>query len=380
MTDTEDFEDLYNNAPCGYLSVSPDGRILNANPTIARWLAYSDEAIRGKRLSDLMSIGGRIFWETHLAPLLRMQGAIEGVALDLATSDNRKIPAFASAVERRDDAGRLTVTRLALFRATDRRQYERNLVSARQAAEQAKDDLQAQGAEVQESLRLERATSELREQFIAVLGHDLRNPLAAISGTAELLSLRPSLDEAVTRNVQRIQRAAERMSALIDDVLDFARGRLGDGLPLHRTAGELLQPLLDQIVAELQVSHADRVIDAAIAVGEPITCDPRRIQQLFSNLLANALTHGAADTPIRVRASVTSGVFELSVANSGEPIPPVAMEQLFQPFFRGTVRDSRQGLGLGLYIASEIARAHAGTLEVMSSDVETCFMFRMPLT
>src|SRR6202000_149599 len=107
-----DFEDLYNNAPCGYLSVSPDGRILQANPVIARWLAYSDGALRGKRLSDLMSIGGRIFWETHLAPLLRIQGAIEGVALDLAASDNRKLPAFASAVERRDDAGRLIVTRL----------------------------------------------------------------------------------------------------------------------------------------------------------------------------------------------------------------------------------------------------------------------------
>jgi signal transduction histidine kinase len=106
-------------------------------------------------------------------------GAFEGVALDLATSDNRKIPAFASAIERRDDAGRLIVTRVALFRATDRRQYERDLVSARQAAEQANDDLQAHGAEVEESLRLERVASELREQFIAVLGHDLRNPLAA---------------------------------------------------------------------------------------------------------------------------------------------------------------------------------------------------------
>jgi sigma-B regulation protein RsbU (phosphoserine phosphatase) len=309
-----------------------------------------------------------------------MQGAIEGVALDLATSDNRKIPAFASAVERHDDAGRLIVTRLALFRATDRRQYERNLVSARQAAEQAKDDLQAQGAEIQESLRLERVASELREQFIAVLGHDLRNPLSAISGSAELLSLRPSLDETVARNIQRIERAAARMSALIDDVMDFAHGRLGSGLPLQRTAGKLLQPLLDQIVAELQVSHADRVIDAIISVSEPISCDPRRIQQLFSNLLANALTHGATDKPIRVRASVTSGVFELSVANSGEPIPPAAMEQLFQPFFRGTVRDGRQGLGLGLYIASEIARAHAGRIDVTSSAAETCFTFRMPLT
>jgi signal transduction histidine kinase len=229
------------------------------------------------------------------------------------------------------------------------------------------------------SLLDERKTAELREQFIAVLGHDLRNPLSAISGSAELVSLQPSLDETVARSMRRIQRAAARMSGLIDDVLDFARGRLGGGLSLKRDDAEPLQPVLNEIVAELRASWPGREIDAQIVVNEPIDCDRGRIQQLFSNLLANALTHGAVDTPVRIRGSTGGGFFELSVANNGEPIPPMVLEYLFQPFFRGVVRESQQGLGLGLYIASEIARAHGGTIDAMSSVEETRFTFRMPL-
>src|SRR5665213_4275858 len=98
--------------------------------------------------------------------------------------------------------------------------------------------------------------------------------------------------------------------------------------------------------------------------------------QLFSNLLSNAVTHGSSDKPIVVKAATQDGTLELSVANSGDPIPPTTMERPFHPFYRGdTVRQSLQGLGLGLYIASEIARAHGGTREVNSSSDETSSLF-----
>ena len=120
-----------------------------------------------------------------------------------------------------------------------------------------------------------------------------------------------------------------------------------------------------------------------IKVEHPVRGDTQRLTQVFSNLLGNSVTHGTAATPVRVRATTTDGAFELSVANSGEPIPADAMERLFQPFHRrsaqGTHQDTHQGLGLGLYIASEIARAHDGTIDVTSSPVETRFTFRMPL-
>ncbi len=112
---------------------------------------------------------------------------------------------------------------------------------------------------------------------------------------------------------------------------------------------------------------------------EPIACDRPRIAQLLSNLLANALTHGAQGSPITVRASVRDATLELSVANKGAPIPPAVAEHLFEPFYRSSAGSDKQGLGLGLYIASEIARAHGGTLSVNSTSEETRFVLKIPV-
>ncbi len=112
---------------------------------------------------------------------------------------------------------------------------------------------------------------------------------------------------------------------------------------------------------------------------QQVDCDGDRIAQLFSNLLGNALTHGTPGSNVRVDATAKGGEFALSVANLGEPIPPEAINRLFQPFYRVSAQDAVQGLGLGLYIASEIARAHGGKLDVASSPQETRFTFRMPL-
>ncbi len=121
------------------------------------------------------------------------------------------------------------------------------------------------------------------------------------------------------------------------------------------------------------------MIEADIAVHEPVHCDQIRMGQLLSNLLGNALTHGDATKPVRVQAFTAGGTFELSVANGGDPLPDATMAHLFQPFFRASVRPSQEGLGLGLYIASEIAKAHGGALSVSSTTEETRFTFRMPL-
>ncbi|HMJ13506.1 MAG TPA: GAF domain-containing sensor histidine kinase [Polyangiaceae bacterium] len=228
------------------------------------------------------------------------------------------------------------------------------------------------------SLLDERKSAELREQFIAVLGHDLRNPLGAILGYTDLLEELPSND-ITSRALAGIKRSGRRMSSLINDVLDFARGRLGGGLQLTLDSSESLEEVLQQVIAELGVSFPDRGIETDLDLNEPVKCDRARLGQLFSNLLGNALTHGAPEEPVRVRASTAGGAFQLTVSNKGEPIPLAALEQLFQPFFRGAVRPNQQGLGLGLYIASEIAKAHAGTLEAVSTPAETTFTFRMPL-
>jgi len=237
-------------------------------------------------------------------------------------------------------------------------------------------DAQQKLATSEASLVRERETAELREQFIAVLGHDLRNPLASIRAGTAMLVQHPERAPAIAA---LIDDSISRMAGLIDNVLDFARGRLGGGLTILRDGDEPIERTLLHVVRELQSTRPDRTITADFALSEPVSCDRGRMAQLLSNLLGNALTHGDDTKPVTVQATTRDGVFKLSVANSGAPIPEAALENLFQPFFRASVRPSQEGLGLGLYIASEIAKAHGGILSVRSTAEETRFTFRMPL-
>ncbi len=224
----------------------------------------------------------------------------------------------------------------------------------------------------------ERAAGELREQFIAVLGHDLRNPLAAIAMGATVLRTKAADPTAVTAIASRVERSAKRMSALIDDVLDFARGRLGSGIGVEFVATESLGKSLAAVVAELHDAQPDREIVADIALDGLARCDPGRLEQLLSNLLANALTHGRPDAPVRVRAAFDGGDVVIEVHNEGDPIPADRLEKVFAPFWRRTV--AREGLGLGLYICSQIARSHGGKVTVQSTaDLGTSFVARLPI-
>jgi len=227
------------------------------------------------------------------------------------------------------------------------------------------------------SLKEERETAELREQFIAILGHDLRNPVGAALNAAQVL-LRMPLDERTKRLANIIQDSSYRMKSLIDNILDFARGGLGGGINLTINTDEPLKAILDQVVAELGMIWSERIINITYNLVQPVNCDGDRVAQLFSNLLGNALTHGDKDQPINVRVSSIDGVFELSVTNAGSQIPDKALALLFQPFSRGEVKKDQQGLGLGLYISSQIALAHQGTLIVNSNLNETTFTLKIP--
>jgi sigma-B regulation protein RsbU (phosphoserine phosphatase) len=134
----DDSHDLYENAPCGHLSTLADGTIVRVNRTFLDWTGLRAEDVIGrKRFQDLMTPGGRIFYETHYAPLLRMQGKIEEVALDLTCSEDRSMPALVSSNVRRERDGDIVLIRTAVFRATDRREYEHELLSARRRAEES---------------------------------------------------------------------------------------------------------------------------------------------------------------------------------------------------------------------------------------------------
>jgi sigma-B regulation protein RsbU (phosphoserine phosphatase) len=367
----EDFEDLYENAPFAYLVMEANGRILQVNTTLTEWYGAGRDRLIGARLHDLLTVGSRIFYEAHAAPLLGIQGLFDEVSLDLKTAGGAIVAISAAASLRQPSGSGPAIVRVAFFKMVERRRYEREIVSAHQATQAAR--LEAQGL-----LDSERETAVLREQFIAVLGHDLRNPLASISGGIRLLKRRPPEDRQ-TLLYEMLEASVVRMSGLIDNVLDFARGRLGAGIPVDQRTGVLLTPVLKQVIAEFRIGVAGHKIQSSIDLPRPVRCDPARIGQLVSNLVGNAVGHGAPDEPVVVIAGMSDDMLAISVANKGEPISAPAMERLFQPFFRGDVTRNQQGLGLGLHIASEIAKAHGGVLEVTSTPEETRFTFRMRL-
>lgn len=366
----EDLEDLFENAPCGYVSMQSDGRVVKINRTALDWLGSTAEDVVGKRFRDLLSVAGRIYYETHFIPNLRMQGNFNEVAFDLLTSDGGRLPVLANAAERRADDGTLLFTRVTLFKATERRRFERQLIDARATADAAR-------AAVRSELEIEQQNAELRDQFIAVLGHDLRNPVASVNAAARMLRAEVTTDKAI-RILDLMQGSVVRMGGLIDNVLDFARGRLGGGITLDLGSDELLEPMLRQVVDELQSVHPGREINSVWEFDGPVSCDRNRVGQMLSNLLGNAISHGAHDLPVRVSGRSRNGSLELWVANSGPVIPAARIARLFEPFYRGVEQHNLQGLGLGLHIAFEIARAHQGQLTVSSDEHETRFTFSMP--
>jgi signal transduction histidine kinase len=231
----------------------------------------------------------------------------------------------------------------------------------------------------QSALRGAHADNELREQFIAILGHDLRNPLQAVYSAGALLEKKVT-DPALKGVAARIKVSVKRMSSLISDVLDFARGRLGEGLGVRVADVEDIDAGLNAVVREFQDAQPERQILANISVTRKVRCDLGRVQQVASNLIGNALKHGAPEGTVKVSAQAEESELVLSVWNAGDPIPPENIDKICEPFWRHSSTGNREGLGLGLYICSQIVRAHGGTLSVTSSQESgTSFTARLPL-
>ena len=226
---------------------------------------------------------------------------------------------------------------------------------------------------VEEAQRRVAAADEvarLREQFVAVLGHDLRNPLSSIAMNAALLLKQADMTERQLKIVARMARSADRMNRMIGDLLDFTRSRLGGGYPLAPSTGSLVETFR-QVIDELETVYQDRAL-ALAADGRVVgTWDLDRLAQLASNLIANGLQHSAADTPVRVTLREDGPDAVIEVNHRGAAIPPHLLPALFEPFARvQTGFGEGQGLGLGLYIARQIVLAHRGRIEARSDETD----------
>ena len=231
--------------------------------------------------------------------------------------------------------------------------------------------------DAQTALTAAQQAADLRDQFIAVLGHDLRSPLQAISIAAESLAF-DSTPEWHQQMLAHIASGVRRMDGLINDVLDFARGRLGGGIPVAVRMVATLEEDLRRVAQEVGIATGRQDIHVQMDIAGSVICDPSRLAQLLDNLLTNAAQHGERSTPVTLKVRAARNALRLDVHNAGV-IPADRLQVIFSPFSREQSDQPRPGLGLGIYIASEIARSHGGTLGVTSSASDgTRFTFEMP--
>ncbi|KIQ30254.1 PAS domain-containing sensor histidine kinase [Pseudomonas viridiflava] len=376
-------EALYEHAPCGLLITQPNGTIERVNQTFCRWLGLEREAVLGRRFQDLLNMAGRVFLQTHWAPLLQTQGSIAEVKVEMIHADGRSIPLMLNAVRREYPTG--VLHELAVFLAEERNKYERELLAARKMAEellQHQMSVQSELTSARNRLRLAHAEAEIRaifaEQMVGIVSHDLRNPLAAIKMAAGLLE-RSLLEPRQQRFLGQIHHSTDRAERMIVDLLDFTQARVGQGINLSMQSIDL-HATVARGVEELRLTFTANALIHRMEGEGACVADPDRLLQLVGNLVSNAVTYGAPDSDIVITSAFEANVIKVSVHNRGEPIPMEKVDSLYEPAVR-VVSDSDETrtVGLGLFIVREIIRAHLGDINVRSSAEEgTTFTATLP--
>jgi phosphoserine phosphatase RsbU/P len=360
---------LLDAAPCGLMCTTPDGTFLRANRMFCSWIGYAeDELVHRRKFQELLSVGGRIFHQTHWAPLLAMQGSISEVKLELTHRDGSTLPVVLNAIVRHAN---VKVHELAAYVARDRDKYERELIQSRERLEEL----------VAETRRLHAEAADraaLAEQMIGIVSHDLRNPISTIQTAAAMLSrgLPPAGQE---RMVARIARVSQRADRLIGELLDLTQARLGAGLVVRREPIDL-HALVGEAVEELALAHPGRsLVHAQIGAGD-CEADASRLEQLIGNLVSNAMSYGRPDAAVTVTSAIDADEFSIAVHNLGAPIAEETLPTLFEPMTRGDkASSSKRSVGLGLFIVNQVAKAHGGkTVVQSSSDAGTTFRASFP--
>lgn len=374
---------LWEAAACGLLLTTAAGTIERVNLTFCSWVGFSQEELLGRRFQEMLTMGGRIFHQTHLAPLLQMQGSVAEVKLDIVHKDGRSIPVMFNVVRREHPAG--IYQELAVFVAEDRNRYERELVAARKLAEERlMQQLEAQRelSLAQNRLRLAHADAEIRatfaEQMVGIVSHDLRNPLTAIKMAAGMLG-RNELDEKRIRIISQVTHSADRAQRLISDLLDFTQARVGRGIVVNPQTIDL-HAVVARCLDELSMTFPGRHLTHKQTGSGQCVADGDRLYQIIGNLVANAMTYGDPDKEVSVTTAFEAQGSVITVHNHGIPIEPGLLSNLFEPMIRGVEgNDDMRSVGLGLFIVREIARAHRGDVCVTSTlEGGTAFVIRLP--
>ena len=363
----EDAEDLYEHAPCGYLSTLPGGVIVKVNQTFLTWTGYERQDIVGRRrFQELLTAGGRIYHETHYAPLLQMQGTVREIAVDIVCANGQRLPALINSVLRRDATGQPVLVRTTVFNATDRKEYERELLRERQRAEKA---------------------AQAKADFISMVSHEIRTPLNAITGVAHLLGA-TELSQQQQKLVRILRSSSGNLLSLINDILDFSKIEAGKMAPEERPLDlrQLIRDLVESLRSKAEEKGLALTVNVDAQVPGSLLGDPIKIGQVLTNLLGNALkftSKGSVTLTLQVQELALDRVtIDFRVADTGIGIAPDRLPYVFDEFTQASYDVSMKygGTGLGLAISKKLVELHGSRLAVESQlDRGTTFSFSLCL-
>ena len=363
----ESAEELFEHAPCGYLSTLPDGTIVRVNQTFVEWAGASrDGLLAGTKIQTLLSIGSRIYYETHYAPLLRMQGFANEIAFEIVRDDGRILPVLLNARQKRDAAGRPLFNRITLFDSTHRRRYERELLVARRKAEQVAKD---------------------KADLLAMLSHDIRNPLNAMMGGVQLLD-RSELTESQRRFVRRLKSSSENMLDLLTHVLEMSKVE-SSTFALVETSFSL-RTVVDDVRETFEAAASEKQLELRTSVADSVPAlvvgDPVATRQILSNLVGNAVKFTPAGsvtlTIVTHEISTDAVVLRVAVSDTGIGIVAEVVDRIFNEFTQASYETTMRfgGSGLGLTITRRLLALYGSTVEVESTPGEgTTFSFKLRL-
>jgi PAS domain S-box-containing protein len=361
--------DLFQHAPCGLLVTGADGMIRRVNATFCSWTGYSEEELVGvRRVSELLTMGGRVFHQTHWAPLLQIQGSAAEVKLDLVHRAGHTVPMLFNAIRRH--RGGVVWHELAVMVVNDRHKYEQELLLARKNAE-ASLALKRETQTALEKSRDQLAVADRRkDEFLATLAHELRNPLAPMRNALELLRLKDYEDERLKQLHRIVDRQVSHMTHLVDDLLEVSRITQGK-LELRRQQLDLANALHDAVESVRPLMQAASHELTITLPAEPIMldADPVRISQIVLNLLNNAAKYTPPGGKIQLSARREASHAMIVVKDSGIGIPAESLANVFDMFSQLAPAKERAqgGLGIGLALVRGLVELHGGTIAAMSA-------------
>jgi signal transduction histidine kinase len=407
-------------APAGFLSFADDGTITAANATLAAMLGWAPGELEGRRMEAILTVGARLFWQTHFFPMVRMHGQAEEVFLILRAADGSDVAVLANAVRR--ERGGAWANDCVLVRVRERRKFEEELLRARKEADRARaeveehaeelrvsnEQLETQAVEMElQQEQLHEAAAEMEAQadqlralndalqertdeadrqraaadeanraksaFLAVMSHELRTPLNAIGGYVQLMEMgiHGPVTDAQREALGRVERSQKHLLRLINDVLNLAR--IESGRVEYVLEDVDLAVLMADVtpMVEPQMTAKALALEVAVAAGAVARADREKVQQIVINLLSNAIKFTPAGGRVRVQARRAGGPREvlLSVADTGIGIAPEKHASVFDPFVQVDMSRTRrsEGSGLGLAISRDLARGMGGDLRVEST-------------